>query len=140
MKSGKYRRGIKHMNKYQKKIFLLAFIPCTLLILCMTCLLYIFFNDFGNALLNEKTIVDVTYVKYWSILILGSLWLFFVFLCIWVIKESNHLVGAFDRVKKELHDVSVGERKEVIIVRDKDHLFRELLENINVIVKNLYNK
>jgi len=88
----------------------------------MTVLLYIFFNDFGNALLSEETAIDIPYVKHWGLLIMGSLWCFFVLLILWVLVESNHLVGAFDRVRQELSDVSEGRRKEEIVVRGKDHL------------------
>jgi len=133
------KRGLRQMNKYEEKILLLSFIPSTLLCICMTGLLYVFFDDFGRALTNEKTILDIAYVKHWGILVMSSLWVFFVALIMWVCWEAHHLVGAFNRVKKELHDVSTGERKDTVHVRDKDQLFQELLENINVIIKKLYD-
>jgi len=139
MKIANHRKGFKHVNKYQMKILMLSFVPCTLLCLCMTILLNVFFNDFGKALFNERTIIDIAYVKHWFLLILGSLWCFFTLLIIWVFQESNHLVGAFDRVKRELKELSEGRKKGPIVVRDKDHLFKEILDSINVIIKKLYN-
>ena len=104
----------------------------------MTALLCLFFDDFGKALTNEKTVLDIAYVKHWSGLVMGALWVFFVGLLLWVYREANYLVGAFNRVKKQLNEVSTGKRQEPIIVRNQDHLFLELLENINVIIKKLY--
>jgi len=135
----KNRTGIiGKMNKYQQKIFLLSFIPCSLLCICTSVLLYIFFNDFGKALSNQRTMLDAAYVNHWVFLVMGSLWVFFVMLILWVSREANHLVGAFERVNKELYDVGTGQRKDPIIVRDNDQLFSDLLKNINVIIKKLY--
>ena len=139
MKTKGQRKGLKNINKYQMKIILLSFVPCTLLCLCMTILLYVFFNDFSKALINEQTIIDVAYVKHWFLLIFGSLLCFFMFLMFWVFKESKHLVGAFDRVKRELKEQSEGRKKGPINVRKKDRLFKEILESINAIIKKIYN-
>ena len=71
---------------------------------------------------------------------MSSLWVFFICSIIWVSWEAHHLVGAFERVNRELHDVSIGQRRDPISVRENDRLFQELLENINTIIKKLWDR
>ena len=50
---------------------------------------------------------------------------------------SKNLVGAFDRILKELDEVIDGKDRNKIGVRVRDDLANELLSRVNVLIKNL---
>jgi len=76
-------------------------------------------------------------VKKWGFLTISALWMLFISIAVWVLGVSGNLVGAFQRIIRELDEFIDGKELKQIKARSKDDLANDLLKRINILIKNL---
>ena len=124
-----------HTTRFQRRILYISLIPCLLVIPILSMLISILFQKLNSAILFGTTLTSLQVVNYWGHFIFIFIWIFFTVLFLTVFKMSNELVGAFDRVFRELDKVIEGTSSRKITARENDDLVNELLERINVLIE-----
>jgi type II secretory pathway component PulF len=132
--SSKKRNIFLTQNKYQEQIIQLTFYPAvlTFFIFIITISVthpfvkkVIFHNSFDgmNRLLSLYS---------WMMVFAVGVALFLSIIFSFIV--SHYLVGAFQRIIKELDDVIAGRSQKTITCRPGDHLAKELLKRVNVLI------
>jgi len=134
--STKRTRGIfLTVNKYQTKIILLIFIPSLLIFLSFISIVFI-----GNPIISMAIFHTSFSGMERLINQFSGLMIFLMCLVLWVslmlaFVVSNNMVGAFGRINRELEEIIARRSQKSIACRSHDDLARDLLKNINVLVK-----
>lgn len=134
------RKQYFHTNEYQRQIIMLALIPSVVMCLVLSFLLIIFHHDLSGIILNGSTTTIVQAVSRWTIFIMLALWSILALAAGTAYVLSNNLVGAFERIFRELDEVIGGKAKHDIKARQGDKLANELLKRINVIIRSFSDK
>ena len=129
----------KHLNgsRYQRRITSLIFI--TSLVFCVLISLIILYSHYQliNILLYNKGLQDIRSVNDLSIYVLVSIWcLLFLFL-IWANNVASNLLGAFERIIRELDEIIENKEKRPVRARPSDELPNDLLKRINILIENI---
>lgn len=129
------RKVYLHINQFQKPIVNLTvaatFITVVILALCIYFLSY----DLADLMLDPNERVTTSrYVIPLMLMILPLTYLVIIYLSL---KVSNRMVGAFDRILRELDGVLAKNEKKHIRVRKDDQLVRDLLERINMLIDRM---
>ncbi len=83
--------------------------------------------NWKNQLIQPQNI----FVLFAAIAMLGSMFALFY----WAYKITNKILGPYERVLRELDKVVDGRSRRALTVRDGDEMFAELIERINVLMK-----
>jgi len=129
------RKKILNTNKYQRQIISVAFLPTMVITFFMSFMIIYVYNQLINAILQGSEVTVVELANQWMSIALFSLFSVFLLLMIWVYYVSRHLVGAFERILRELDDVIDRKRSTPIRARGKDDLANDLLKRINVLIQ-----
>jgi hypothetical protein len=134
------RKAFVTANQYQRQIVLLAFFPALIMAALIGVLLTLFYNAAIDVILNGGAAKSVALINQWGGLILSSLLILFILILAWIYQVSRDLVGAFERIIRELDDVIAGKGKRKIQARPKDTLANDLLKRINVLIEDYHPK
>ena len=131
------RKKYLNTNKYQRQIIRLAIVPSLAICVIISIMIKVYHMRLIDVLLFGSFVEGVNFVNNWSIFLLASLWSFFIFIVMWAFVVSLRLVGAFNRIIKEMDDVISGKNIKHIGARPRDHLANELLKRINVLIDKM---
>lgn len=134
MSDSRIRRSFLNMNKYQKSIIPLAVGPLAGLCFVITVYTLYFQHELINLILYASKPVSVQMIKQGSAVIIGVLWLLFVFMAMWIYNISLNLLGPFERVIREIDRIIGSGGKRAIHARNADDLANELLKRINILI------
>jgi len=137
MSKRSYRTGLIRLNKFQRRVVTVPFFSSLVFVILMTIFVRSFHSDLINVILYEQSPFSVNLIKKWEFLILFLLWLFFATVILWVYFISSNLVGAFERVLRELDSNIEKKEKKHIYARKDDYLANDLLKRINTLIDNL---
>jgi hypothetical protein len=122
-------------NKYQREIILIAFVPSAIIFLTFTCIIALGNPAFSKAIFHTSALNMKNMVNQLSTVIILFMFLIYLLSLIRTYIVSNYMVGAIERIIRELDDVVAGRSHHIISSRPKDTLTRDLVKNINVLIK-----
>ena len=99
---------------------------------CVLVLDYFYFDQ--GAIIHEGGFAGLKSAVVWFALIMALL--AFTTAC-FVYYASNKILGACDRILRELDDVVAGRRREPLKVRKGDKMFQDILDRVNVLIERL---
>jgi type VI protein secretion system component VasK len=129
-----YRSNPFRTNSYQRRMIKVPFISVFILNALGSFLIIFFHPHLMKILLPFPQTAD--YANEIAIGVLFIIWVFFLLVTIWSFMVSSNLVGAFERITRELDAVIDGRRKKVLKVREEDHPANELIERINMHIQS----
>jgi len=139
----KHRNVLFHSNKYQRKIIILPLISAFILCSLLSIIIIFLQNDILKAVLYSKGTETISIINKWAILIIFYLWTFFMIIIVGSFTIASNLVGAFNRIIRELDLIISGKKKAHIYVRKEDNMATDLIKRINLLIdkkNNLENK
>ncbi len=127
------------LNRYEKPLVNFILFPCTLFFL----ILFTFLGTIYYQLTSYAAFADT--MRYWDFsqkifAVIVILWIFLFFLLVWSYRLSNSMVGAFERIIREIDEFLVTGHKRKIQSREKDSICKELLDRINVLIERMPDK
>ena len=131
------RRAVLGSNKYQRQIITLALVPSVIFCLVMYFLLEVFQHDAAQAIIDRSDAVSVVFLTEWGIVLVLTVLLYSGSVFLWAYAVSNQMVGAFERIIRELDRIIEGGAKGPITARGRDELANSLLKRINVLIENV---
>ena len=131
------RKKYIHTNKYQRRIIGLAIVPSLLVCFFISIVIKIFHKTLIDVLLFGSVTESVEFINRWAIWIMAGIWTFVVLVVIGAYIVSLNLVGAFERIVREMDEVIDGKDRKRIIARTNDDLANDLLKRINIFIANL---
>jgi hypothetical protein len=133
--SKKSRSSFATHNKYEENIVFLIVLPPALIFLGFICIIFLINPYTMNAVFHCPESVWSKIAFPISIGIITFLCLMLVLCFMWLFIVLHNLIGAFDRIMKELDDIIAGRSKKTIVARPKDELANDLLKRINTLIK-----
>ncbi len=122
-------------NRFQRPIInLVTYSSLVTIAVLAICVSYLYY-DMTNAIIDSAA--QVPTVKMSVILILMILPLVFLVIIVLVYNATNRLVGAFERILRELDDILAGKGKKHINARKDDALAEELLSRVNRLIDKM---
>lgn len=134
MASNKRKRAFP-TNKYQKRVLLLAFIPIVIVYVALIAFATLFKHELMNVMLMDSPAMGIQFLMRWHIIVIFALAVVFIIILIWAYKMSANLVGAFERIIRELDEVIAGRSQRKIKARARDELANELLHRVNQLIE-----
>ena len=131
----KSRNIFKSSNKYQDQIIFLVYFPTVFTFLAFILIVFIGNPFMAHAMLHATSSHIGNLLSQFSSLIVLVICLFFFLSLVAAFIISNSLVGAFERIIRELDEIIAGGPRKFIVSRPKDTLSADLLKRINVLVK-----
>ncbi len=129
------RQSFFRTNQYQKPIIHLAVLPTFIFCTLTSFFVLILHNELVAYVKFNTTIETVDVLNRWGWFIIVTIWTFFAVVCAWAQVVSGRMVGAFERVVRELDRVVDGEDVAFIKARDNDRLAGDLLKRVNVLIQ-----
>ena len=126
-------------NRFQKPLINFLLFPCTITFAVLFVYIGFLYYDVTSQMyllrLDNPFLIDQ---RIFSIIII--LWALMFFVLYWAYRVSNQLVGAFDRIIRELDEYLAGKGKKHIHSRKNDKLAEELLKRINGLIDRIPDK
>jgi len=135
--SYKNRKLFRHTNIYQRQIIKLTLIPVAALCALISVFLLRFRFELIDMVLYGSNSPSLEFIDQWFVIIIIALWSIFFVVTYLSYRVSLKLVGAFERVIKELDGVITGDSRHPITARDEDFLANALLRRVNILIDNL---
>ncbi len=130
------RRRFVGLNRWQRHSITLAVAPALVLFLFVFLLIEIFEPELSDVIIrssDEATVVVLTRWGVWMFVALAACMLAVV---TWAYVASRNVLGAIDRLLKELDEMADGRReRKPLSVRAKDTLAHELVKRINQLIE-----
>ena len=131
------RKLFFRVTKYQRPIVSLALCPALFLCILITVFVIYYQNELVNMILYTTKPISARIITQWGTIIIGTLWVSFFVLSILSCQISSNLVGAFERIMREMDDIIAGKERRIIRARPKDDLANELAKRINILIDSL---
>jgi hypothetical protein len=126
-------------NKYQRMIIHLVFYPSLVVFCIVTYYISMFTYDVMAAFAaNDEA--SLTLIKWKTILLLAVITGCFLAIILWAYVVSSRLVGAFERILKELDGILAGEPKHLFKARRNDALANDLIQRLNALIAQIPDK
>ncbi len=126
-------------NRFQKPLINFLLFPCTITFAVLFVYIGFLYYDVTSKMyslrLSNPLLIDQRIL---SIIII--LWVLLFFVLYWAYRVSSQLVGAFDRILRELDEYLDGKGKKHIHSRKNDKLADELLKRINALIDRIPDK
>lgn len=126
-----------NIGKFQKKIFLITFIPMVALSVFNFLLISALYLALKRIIQTQSSIPDlIREVQQCS---LGAIWamtLIFIGALFWVNQESSKMVGAFERLIKELNEFDPDKSGNSLETRKGDTFAKTIAQRINLILED----
>jgi len=131
------RKLLFRANKFQQPIINLILFPSIpIYLVTFLYILYFYYLVTTDTIAPGQTF-DIEVITTITASILAILWIFTGVMLIWVYRVSNRMVGAFERILKEMDDVIEGKGKKHIQARKGDTLAIELLQRVNSLIDKI---
>ncbi len=134
------RKQFFRTNRFQRRIIALTFAPLLAIIVFMWVIMDVFYKEMVNVILYQSSADAMRTINHWGgYLLLGFLTIL-IGTIFWAFSVSLNLVGAFERIIRELDEMIEGESYKTLRARPKDELANELLKRINVLIELVRKK
>ena len=127
------RQNPFRMNKYQRRVIAIPVYSILFLNIIGTVLILSYRAQLFMSVSTSPESYD--FINQATILILMVIWFFFLLVTIWAFIAASDLVGAFERITRELTQIIAKGSTKNIIVRQDDHPANELIKQINILIK-----
>lgn len=125
------------ITKFQAKIILLTFIPMATLVVFNFILLFVLYSAVVNIILSpQSTTVLVLEIQKTCVMIIGVMVLIFIGALFWVFVESGRMVGAFERLIRELNTINDPSQVKPLMTRKQDTFAKEIASMINGVLQD----
>lgn len=131
-----YRSNPFRTNRYQRRMIAIPFVSILFLNGLATFLILFFHPHLIQTFFLSPQSID--YINQFTLLALFMIWIFFLLVAIWTYIVSSSLVGAFDRLTRELDDILITGKKRFLHVRRDDHPANEVVNRINKLINKLH--
>ena len=135
-----YRKRFFRANQYQKRIIALAFIPVIIIIVFTWIIMEVFYRAMIGVILYQSSAEAVRMINQWSGIIFVGFLAVLIGTIFWSFSVSLNLVGAFERIIRELDELIDNKSNKTLKARPKDDLANELLKRINVLIEQSAQK
>ncbi len=126
------KKRLFYMNRYQVRVLMLVLIPPVIIILTLSVLSNLFFNQLLSTLEQGSTETMIDFLGDWKMYFLLVLWILLTLIVVMTYVVSKNLLGAFTRLFREMDEIIAGERlKMPLKARKRDDLANDLLTRIN---------
>jgi hypothetical protein len=134
MVNEKKRKWIIKVTKFQFPIIVVSIVPTLTFCVLLTILILYMFGLYVDLIEYQSSPESLAAIHRWCGFLILSVWSFFVFVFIWAQMVSHRLVGAFERLLRELDEAIATNNFKTLKVRDEDYLAHELIKRINVLL------
>ena len=135
MKSGERRRFVG-LNRWQRHSVMLAVAPAFVLFLFMFLLIEIFQPELSDVIIRSSDEAAVVVLTRWGVWLFAALAACSLAVVTWAYVASRNVLGALDRLLKELDEMLDGRReRKSLSVRAKDTLAHELVKRVNKLIE-----
>jgi len=126
------KKRLFYMNRYQVRVLMLVLIPPVIIILTLSVLSNMFFDQLLSTLEQGSTETMMGFLSDWKMYFLLVLWILLTLIVVMTYVVSKNLLGAFTRLFREMDEIIAGERlKMPLKARKRDALANDLLTRIN---------
>lgn len=126
------KKRLIHMNRYQWRVLVMVLIPPVAIVLCLTLLVKVFFDQLMGAVQAGSTDALLGFLGSWQWVFFFALWGLLALIVITSYVVTQNLLGAFTRLFREMDEMIAGERsKGPFKARKRDDLANELLTRVN---------
>ena len=130
----KFKRDIlNNVNRPQSKILWPFYIACLIALVCVISLVLIenplFDASFNSQKLADSSVRGLLIAKICLGLVIAIIFCLLVYYAFYL---SNRILGAYDRILKELDQMIIGGKKRPLKVRGEDQFFNEIVRRINI--------
>lgn len=134
------RTNYLRATRFQAPIMTLTLVPT--FIFCAVTSLFIFYaqRQLVDYINQTPNLQHTELVNMGGFYLLGIVWLFFAIVYVWAKIVSGKMVGAFERIIREVDMVIEGEKINRIEARDGDYIASLLLPRINSLIEKNQNK
>ena len=130
-----FRRSFFNSTRFQKPIINLILYPA---IAASTALFfYILYFQYEVISVLSSPTKNIDAITHKAFFIFIFLVLSFGAIIVWAYKISSNLVGAFERILREMDDILAGKGKRHLRARKDDELVNELLKRVNALIDKL---
>ena len=131
------RKTIFYMNVYQKKLFIIALFPSLAICCTFIWIGQLFYRQMMGIILFNSPSSSAQLINQWGVAISLVVFGLFVSLIYWGYYVSQNMVGAFNRIMRELDEIIEKGSLKRITVRSKDDLAQHIVNRINVLIDNI---
>jgi len=135
------RSILLHTNRFQEKILMPFYISCIIAIFSL--LLLALSNNplFGPVHYRSLLQGQLSFRQILEVFSGFLIAVIFFLLIYWAYYISNKILGAYDRILRELDDIIVSKKNtRPIKARDGDEFFTEMLRRINILIQERASK
>lgn len=129
------RKQYFSITRYQWPILTVAIVPAFISCSLLTAFVVYFHGELIDALHYHSAVQTVKVINQWGLTILIVIWVVFITICVWAQTTSSNLVGAFERIFRELDEIIEGKKFHELKARDNDVLVNELLSRVNKMIQ-----
>lgn len=129
------RRVFLRTSKFQRPILHIFVFSALAVVAALSLAASYLCYDMTSTLITTDS--EIPAIKIAILLGLMVMPLVFLFIIIWAYRVSSHLVGAFERILKELDDIIEKNEKRHLQARKGDQLAEELLSRVNVLIDRM---
>ncbi|MGE0268241.1 MAG: hypothetical protein AB7S78_07285 [Candidatus Omnitrophota bacterium] len=129
------RKSYLRANRYQIPIIGLTLIPTFIFCALLTVFVLFAHRELFVYLKYDISLKNIQLVNNSILFILVTIWTFFAIVYVWAKIVSGRLVGAFERITRELDRVIEGQDVDRIYAREDDYIATVLLPRINYLIK-----
>ena len=115
----------------------LALVPSVIFCLAMYFSLEVSQHDMAQTIMDRSDAVSVVFLTEWGVVLALTLLVNLGSISLWAYAVSNQMVGAFERIIRELDGIIEGGAKRPIAARGRDEFATALLQRINVLIENV---
>lgn len=134
MKDHIVRQSFFRTSRYQRPLMSLTLMP-TFVFCCVLSIFVLFLhNELLDYMKTSSSAEGVRLMQQGGWFAIVMIWSFFMVTFIWAKKVSHRMVGAFERVNRELDQVVSGSDIDKISARDHDELVGDILLRINTLI------
>lgn len=128
------RKQYFSITRFQWPILKVSIVPTFIICVSLTAFVVYFHGELIDALHYHSAVKTIKVINQWGLTILIAIWVAFVTICVWAQTTSSNLVGAFERIFRELDEIIEGKKFHEIKARDNDVLVNELLIRVNKMI------
>ena len=125
------RQPFSQANKYQRQIIALAFFPAIIVYAFVAILISVMHRDMVNVIVYGSAATSAQFIYQWTTVILSVLCGILIIILVWAFVVSRNLVGAFERIIRELDKMLEKGEKWTLRARKNDHLVNDILKRVN---------
>ena len=123
------------VGKFQNKLISIMFIPMVNLLIFNFFFLFALYSTLFRTIQAESSVpVLMQYIQQYYYIAIIIIMLIFILTLFWIHTESSKMVGAFERLIKELDEFDLSKQDKIFHVRKNDTFAKEIANRINKIL------